>query len=408
MAVASVTPSPTATPTPTPVVSIDSDKVSRVLRKVSRSGIKLSGVAVVSATGESVTGRNAGRPLAPASTLKLLTTIAAADLLGPDRTFTTTVVSPADDELILVGGGDPYLTDKKSSKKAKPASLASLAKQTVTALKQSGVKRVRLGYDASLFSGATLSPAWDRKWRGFVSRVTPLAIGEGLFNPWKADPKPAQTATSAFAKRLRTAGIKVTIDGQQKAPADATQLAAVESAPISEIIKRTLRLSDNFAAEVLARQVAIAAGQPGSFTGATAALQGWLVDHQLWDEGMKLFDGSGLAKKNRVTPRVLAQTVALALNTPEFAAVISGLPVAGKTGTLEFRFNDPAERAGRGNVHAKTGTLPGIGALAGYLTTADGTRLVFAEIANKAQGQTTTHNWLDRSAAALVRCHCNL
>jgi D-alanyl-D-alanine carboxypeptidase/D-alanyl-D-alanine-endopeptidase (penicillin-binding protein 4) len=108
----------------------------------------------------------------------------------------------------------------------------------------------------------------------------------------------------------------------------------------------------------------------------------------------------------RVTPTVLAKAVLASLDTPTLAGVAAGLPVAGLSGTLKDRFDDKAEKVARGNVHAKTGTLVGVAALAGYLTTADGARLVFAIIANKARGQTTAYNWLDSSTTVLVRCGC--
>ena len=399
--------SPAASPSPSATATVVAAAVRARLAKVSRAGIGTSGVVVLTGTGELVTGRKADQPLAPASTLKLLTGIAALDLLGADHRFTTTVVSPSKGRVVLVGGGDPLLTDKASGSAAKAASLEVLAKRTAEALAASGVKKVRLGYDATLFSGPSYSPDWNPTWRTYLARVSPLLYGEGRFNPWQSDPRPALTAAKAFAKRLQAAGIRVSAVAAEKAPASASEVARVESAPLSKILARTLQLSDNLAAEVIARHVALAAGEPPSFTGAAAAVKAWLVGHGLWDDGMRLVDGSGLSKKSRVTPSVLARVVATSLNTGGLDALAAGLPVAGKNGTLKHRFNDASEKPGRGNVHAKTGTLEGVGALAGYLTTADGQLLVFAEIANGVRGQTTGQNWLDRTAAALARCGCS-
>lgn len=401
-AAASSASSASSAPSPT----LDADAVSARLARVSRDGITRSGVVVLTDTGEAVTGRKADTPLAPASTMKLLTGIAALDLLGADHTFTTRTVSPKQGQLVLVGGGDPLLTDKASKSSSKAASLQALARATAKALAASGVKKVRLGYDDTLFTGPGYSPDWNPKWRGYLARVGSLLVDEGRFNPWQSDPKPALTAARAFAERLRAAGIRVTGVTATTAPSTAAEVARVQSAPLGTILARTLRLSDNLAAEVIARHVAIAAGQEPSFTGAAAAVTAWLGSHGLWDDGMRLVDGSGLAKKGRVTPSVLARVVATSLNTPALGALAAGLPVAGRNGTLKTRFNDPSEKIGRGNVHAKTGTLEGVGALAGYLTTKDGQRLVFAEIGNGVVGQTTGQNWLDRTAASLIRCGC--
>ncbi|MFT4108435.1 D-alanyl-D-alanine carboxypeptidase/D-alanyl-D-alanine-endopeptidase [Propionicimonas sp.] len=387
-------------------VPIDSLAVRERLAAVARKGIGSSGVAVVTDTGATVAGRGPDKPLAPASTMKILTSLAALDTLGADHTFSTRVVREPGGRVVLVGGGDPLLTDKTSAAAAKPASLEALARATASALKASGVKKVSLGYDDSLFTGPDFNPAWTKKWHTFLARVSPLTVGEGLYNPWQADQKPARTAASAFAARLEARGITVTRVTSAAASGAATEVASVQSAPLSTIVARTLRLSDNHAAEVLARQVAIATGEEPSFTGGTRAVKAWLVAHDLWDDGMRLLDGSGLSSRSRVTPSVLARAVALSLDTDSLSTVARALPVAGRSGTLKDRFNDSSERIGRGNVHAKTGTLPGIGALAGYLSTQDGTRLVFAVMANDAVGQTTTQNFLDRTAATLVRCGC--
>lgn len=391
-----------ATPAPVP----DPEKLAARLAKVSRTGIARSGIAVLADDGAVLADRGADRPLAPASTLKLLTTLAAVDTLGADHTFTTSVVSPSKGRIVLVGGGDPLLTDKTSTSATKPASLQALAVHTAEALAASGVTKVRLGYDDTLFSGPDFNPAWKSRWRGYLSRVTPLMVGEGRFDQWRSDPEPALTAATAFAKRLQKQGIRVTVVGRQEAPDGAATVASVSSARLSAVIARTLRLSDNSAAEVLARHVALATGRTPSFAGATAAITAWLKDHDLWDDGMVLRDGSGLSDRSRVTPSVLARALLLAVHTPELRAVADGLPVAGENGTLKDRFDDSSEAIARGNVRAKTGTLVGVASLAGYLTTADGARLVFAAMANGTAGQNTAYNWLDRSAAALVRCGC--
>jgi len=360
---------------------------------------------VLAPDGSVLASRSADKPLAPASTMKLLTSLAALDAIGAEHTFTTRVVRSGN-TVVLVGGGDPLLTDKQSKSAAKPASLQALAKATVTALTAAGVEKVQLGYDTSLFAGPDFSPTWKATWRSWVARVSPLLIGSGRFNQWQADPAPAKTAATAFARRLKAAGITVTRVTPTRAKAAATELASVQSAPLATVVGRTLTYSDNLGAEVIARHLALAAGKPASFTGAAAALKAWLAGHELWADGMRVLDGSGLSFSARVTPTVLAKAVLTSLDNPALAGVASGLPVAGVSGTLEDRFNDKSEKVARGNVHAKTGTLVGIAALAGYLTTADGARLVFAIVANRTRGQTTAYNWLDRSTAVLVRCGC--
>lgn len=395
------TPTPIATP-PMPVADVLADE----LAEVSRKGIESSGVVVVDpATGTTLASRG-DAALVPASTMKVLTSLAAVDTLGAGATFATRVVSPKAGRIVLVGGGDPLLTDKQSKSAAKPASLQALASRTVAALKEAGTTSVRLGYDASLFSGPGWHPSWKSSWRSFTARVSALSINGGRVDQWVVHADPARTAATAFAARLRKAGIKVTAVDAQEAPARAATLAEVRSADLARIVGYTLRASDNFAAEVLSRHVALGSGGKGSFKAGSAAVAAWLKANRLWAADMVIDDGSGLSGKSRVRPSVLAEAISLALITPRLASVPAGFPVAGVNGTLKDRFDDKAERAGRTVVHAKTGTLLGVASLAGYVTTADGATLAFAAMANRAVGRDTAYNWLDETAAVLARCGC--
>jgi len=358
------------------------------LKAVSTKGIKQKSIIVTTTDGQ------------------VLTTMSAVDTLGPDRTFATRTVDAGDGRVFVIGGGDPFLTDKASTKPYKLASLATLAVSTATALKATSRTTIALRYDASLFSGPLFSPKWKSKWRTYEARVAALEINSGKLSNGKAATNPAKTAANALAKRLRAAGITVTSIAGGKATTTGTELARVTSATVSTIVQRTLLVSDNVAAETLLRQAAVAKGKAGSFTAASANLRDWLVEHGLWAGGQKIYDGSGLAPASKLTTAVLAGAIRLALADPTYVPVIAGLPVAGETGTLKDRFDDKSERAGRHTVHAKTGTLSGLAGLAGYLTTADGAVLVFAELGDKATSYYRVYNWLDREASVVAGCGC--
>ncbi|HSK33136.1 MAG TPA: D-alanyl-D-alanine carboxypeptidase/D-alanyl-D-alanine-endopeptidase, partial [Propionicimonas sp.] len=265
---------------------------------------------------------------------------------------------------------------------------------------------ISLRYDASLFSGPLYSPRWKERWRPYEARVAALEINSGKLSNGRAATNPAKTAANALAKRLRAAGITVTSVAAGKAGATSTELARVTSASVSTIVKRTILVSDNVAAETLLRQSAVAKGKPASFTGASDNLRDWLIENELWAPGQKIYDGSGLAPASKLTTATLAGAIRLALADATYTPVIDGLPVAGETGTLKYRFDDKSERAGRHTVHAKTGTLSGLAGLAGYLTTADGAVLVFAALGNKATSYYRVYDWLDREAAVVARCGC--
>ena len=398
-------PPPVAAPVAEPIPLPDAELLAEALAKVSSAGVKTSGVVVIDpASGQTLASRG-DKPLIPASTMKVLTSLAAVDTMGADTTFATTVVAPKPGRLVLVGGGDPLLTDKPSKSAAKPASLKALADQTVAALQAEGVTSVRLGYDTSLFAGPAWHPSWKPAWKVFTARVGALSINGGRVNEYQAHSDPAKVAAEAFAARLKDAGIKVTKIAPEQSPAGAAPIAEVRSAPLSEIVGHLLRISDNHAAEVLGRHVALATGGKPSFEGGAAAITAWLKAHDLWASGMKIDDASGLSRASKVRPSVLAEALSLALVTPRWAAVANGLPVAGVNGSLKNRFNDPAEKAGRKVVHAKTGTLLGVASLAGYVTTKDGAVLTFAAMANDS-GRDSAYNWLDRTATALAKCGC--
>lgn len=395
-------PSTSATPAPLP----DRTILDGLLAKVSTKNIGTTGLVVTTTDGTVLASRGADKLLTPASTMKLFTTTVALATLGAERTFSTRVVDAGGGRIVLVGGGDPLLTNKVSKSVYKKASLQSLAKQTAAALKASGRTKVRLGYDASLFSGPMWNAKWKTKWKPYSARIAALEIDSGKVG-WRGATNPPKTAASAFAKWLKKYGIKTSSVRSSKAPGTATTVAEVTSVPLSQIIKRTLKLSDNVAAETLSRHAAIAAGKPGSFAGGAANVQAWLTAKGIWADGAKIYDASGLAPANKVTATMLAKVVNLDLGDPTYAPILAGLPIAGKDGTLKDRFDDKSEKAGVGVVHAKTGTLSRLASLAGYLTTVSGYKLVFAELANDANSYYTAYNWLDREAAVIARCGCN-
>jgi D-alanyl-D-alanine carboxypeptidase/D-alanyl-D-alanine-endopeptidase (penicillin-binding protein 4) len=185
-------------------------------------------------------------------------------------------------------------------------------------------------------------------------------------------------------------------------------LAAVYSPPLTQIVQWMLEESNNVIAENLARHVAIAAGQPASFTGAAAATQAAL--RKLGVAGLQLFDGSGLSVDDRIPPAALVRLVTLAANRPELRSVLTGLPVANFSGTLLPHASDfgPGGAAAWGAVRAKTGNLDTVAALAGIAYAKNGQLLAFAIMADKvhAGGLVTAAAGLAGMATVLAGCGC--
>lgn len=322
-------------------------------------------------------------PATPASTLKLLTCAAALETLGPDHTFTTRVVRHGR-TVTLVGGGDPLLARKQGDGWPQVADLRTLAARTAQAL--SGVRRVSLAYDASLFPGDGADKHWEPDYipESTVSPIDALWVDEGRrSDSYLRVTDPAQTAADEFAALLRKRGI--TLQGKVAAATagpSAEEIASVESPPLSQIVEHTLMTSDNEAAEVLGRQVGLAVSDDASFAASAAAVRKTLDRLGVTLGRTQTFDGSGLARDDDVDPRALLDVLRLAADRPELSSLLTGLPVAGYNGTLDGRFLDvPA--GGVGQVRAKTGTLTGVSSLAGVATSRSGEQLVFVLMADR-------------------------
>jgi serine-type D-Ala-D-Ala carboxypeptidase/endopeptidase (penicillin-binding protein 4) len=387
-------------------------------------GMEISSVA----TGQVLWSRHATSGFTPASTTKLATAVAALHVLGPDTRFTTRVALAGGTGLILVGGGDPTLAagSPPASDYPRDATLKALAAQAARALRARGTRRVRLGYDTSLYTGPGMAPGWTKSYvtTGNVTPISSLEVDQGRLTPSGApqdadvpgnnSPRtffPAPEAASAFARFLAADGIRVTSGpAPQTVPSGAATLGRVYSPPLAEIVQQMLQESNNVIAENLARHVAIATGHPASFSSAASAEMGVL--RSLGITGVHLVDGSGLSPRDKITPAALVAIIGRASATGQsrLRAAITGLPVAGFSGTLAPGGSVFAEagRAALGVVRAKTGNLDTVAALAGIAYAKNGELLSFAVMADQLRmgALDQAGAQIARVATALARCGC--
>ena len=333
--------------------------------------------------------------------MKLLTSAAALATYGPEHTFTTSVVKSKGNRIILVGGGDPYLA-KKSRADAFPkrASITDLARATAAKLRKSKITRVSLGYDASLFSGPAWNPAWPSFYGDQVTPVSALWVDEGRVNGGSPGPRvrdPAGSAAAAFAAALRKQGVRVTSVRPAKAPASAAEVASVSSMPLQRIVEQVLMVSDNDAAEVLFRQVAVGAKRKGSSAEAAKAVRAVLTKLGVWVDGTTIIDGSGLARETKVPAATMVRLLRLAAQRPASRAPGGDhRPARGRgRGQPANPLLRRRELAGRGAVRGKTGTLRKVHSLAGLVRTRDGSVLVFAFLINNPKNDYAAKVWLD-------------
>ena len=371
-------------------------------------------VAAVAQPGGELLFETGNGAATPASTMKLLTTVAALESLGPDATFDTRVVRGATrKDVVLVGAGDPYLTRKAPSSSAypRPADLATLAGKTAAALKAGGRTSVRVQFDDSAFTGPGASPTWPASYGDVAAPITALWVDQATTpGSYGFESDPAAAAAGVFVDRLRSAGITVTGTPRRTTAGEAEDLDTVSSPPVWQIVEKVLATSDNEGAEVLAHHVGAAEGFAASFAGGVKGVTKVLRGLDVPLDGAVIHDGSGLSRADLMPTATLLGVlgVAAAPDRPELRAALTGLPVAGFTGSLAYRFDD-GKKAGRGRVRAKTGTLSGVHGLAGVTTDLDGNLLTFVLLADKVRLEDTldARATIDDMAAALGACHCS-
>jgi serine-type D-Ala-D-Ala carboxypeptidase/endopeptidase (penicillin-binding protein 4) len=323
---------------------------------------------------------NATKLFLPASNAKLLTTAVAINQLTPQfrasTTFYGTGTAPTLKMLRVIGQGDPTITEQK---------LAQVAQQ----LASQGIKRIEtlLGVD-TIYPGLPYVPSWQ--WEDFQSGDG--AIIHGLMLYQNPDTAPISSPNTHFMQRLRSIlqqrqiqvdrfSLVTARNSPLAAPslAGENQIAAIEFPSLSQWIAEVNQESNNLFAEALLRRmgVTIAANTSANEAGLTVLKRG-LTQFGASPTGYELADGSGLSRKNLVSPLTFVQTLQGVARSPYLKPFQESLAVAGKSGTLERRFlNTPVQ----GRLFGKTGTLKGVSSLSGYLYTSE-PPLVFSVIAN--------------------------
>lgn len=190
----------------------------------------------------------------------------------------------------------------------------------------------------------------------------------------------AHYAATAFAALLQQRGVQFSGGVNVRAvPTDSTLIWRHDSIPLGELLAKILQPSDNFAADVVLKALAVQQGRPGGFAEGVSAVATFATEIGADAQSMSMVDGSGLSLDNRLSPRVLATVLAYEATTATADLFRSSLPVAGTSGTLASRF---LASAARGSVFAKPGTLPHVSTLAGYARTHHHGLVVFVVMFN--------------------------
>jgi D-alanyl-D-alanine carboxypeptidase/D-alanyl-D-alanine-endopeptidase (penicillin-binding protein 4) len=177
---------------------------------------------------------------------------------------------------------------------------------------------------------------------------------------------------------------------------DRDPLAAVASPTVAKLIEETNVPSNNFFAEMLLKRLAANGGKRGTRQRGANRVEAFA---ESVGTRVRAGDGSGLSRRNRVSPEQLGRLlVAMAKSGPEAAAFADSLPVAGREGTVADRMRGTAAE---GNCETKTGTLSDVSALSGYCHAA-GHTIAFSALMNNADID-AARRAQDRIAAAIAR-----
>jgi D-alanyl-D-alanine carboxypeptidase/D-alanyl-D-alanine-endopeptidase (penicillin-binding protein 4) len=342
-------------------------------------------VAIDLETGETVYSRNPTLSLLPASNEKLAVTYAALTALGPSFTIETDVLGEGaqtgatwQGDLVLKGYGDPTLSS---------ADLRALAQQ----IRAAGITSVTgsIVGDESWFDTRRTAAGWKSSF--YINESPPLSaliVDRGWIGH-STSHDPALAAAQEFRAALVRAGVRVG-GGAVHGSADdaATSLAEVDSPPLSAIVQWMDRVSDNFTAEMLVKQLGAVQADAGTTAAGVGFITGLLEQAGVPLAGVRLVDGSGLSLLDRETPQALAALLTVMWNDPETRwELLSSLPVAARSGTLAHRM---LHSAAAGVVRAKTGTTNNASALSGFA----GTRYVFSVLQN---GWPVSWTWARRA-----------
>ncbi|MFQ5426398.1 MAG: D-alanyl-D-alanine carboxypeptidase/D-alanyl-D-alanine-endopeptidase, partial [Gaiellales bacterium] len=292
-------------------------------------------------------------------------------------------------DLILKGYGDPDL---------RRLDLKRLARK----LRATGLRRVTGSVvgDESHFDGVRTAPGWKPSfYKRWSPPISALVVNRARFAGTVSD-EPARAAALIFTRLLERQGIDVAGEPRVGSPdvANATRLARDLSRPLAALVDRMNTESDNFIAEMLIKTLGAQAHQTGTTAAGARVVKETLRTLGIPVARVRIRDGSGLSRSDRLTPRALSAMLLAALGDAGIGEVFVGsLPVGGMTGTLEERLR---KRPALGRIRAKTGTTSLSSALAGFVDD----RYAFAVIMNRSPvNATVARAAQDRFVTVLAR-----
>lgn len=342
------------------------------------------GMIVYDLTADSILYKvNERQALRPASTMKLVTAITALDRLGGSYQFRTQLYHTGSIEentlkgdLYCVGGFDPAFNGDD-------------LRAFVESVHQMGIDTIcgRVVADLSMKDADLLGEGWC--WDDDNPKLSPLSIGRDI------------EFLDRFVKKLSEdsivfAGIRLS---NSSLPNDA-RILCTRTHTMDQILQRMMKVSDNFYAEAMFYQLGAAIGRrPAKAKDAASVVKQLIQKVGNGKIPYRVADGSGLSLYNYVTPELEMRLLRYAYrNSQIYQHLLPSLPIAGRDGTLKTRMKGTFAEE---NVKAKTGTVTGVSALAGYCTAANGHQLCFSIINQGIMKSDPGRNFQDKVCNAL-------
>ena len=390
---------PPPPPTEQPLPQLQPGRSCPALQTALRSNVgseaRVWSVTVLNSDGDVLGTINGAVPRIPASNQKLISTAYALDRLGPDFRLKTRLIQRPDGSMELNGQGDPDL------------GIAGLQRFVLAALRQGGAKGNSVAGVKLMVREEPRSNWWPSDWhpadRGYAygAPITRLALTSNAVGGAVSDPY-SRLQRLFQQEALRRGG---TVQIQRGQPVAET-LSAVQqntvvlheesSAPMHALLSLANTESHNFTAEVLMRQ----ASGLWDVRSASRATERWMFEQGLPVKGLRVADGSGLSRNNRVTSNTIAALLMRMDQHPFSAYYQASMAIAGQRGTLRNLYRGSVLD---GRFRGKTGTISGVRSISGYLQTVDGPRYV-SMISNGSVRPNTVMGQILRSVKRFSPC----
>ena len=358
-------------------------------------------ISVLDDRGQLLADLNGWLPRIPASNQKLISTAFALDRLGPDQRLRTQLLRHGDGSFEIIGEGDPDL------------SIEELQRLAMVALGQGGSRsRVTTGEPVRLMLRDVPRQRWwpsdwpvDDRSYAYGAPITRLALTSNALHMAVMDPALRLRRVMQATALQRGGQFEMVMVNSEDRAGDQRRnrfsrppqlLHTEESAPMHALLSLANTESHNFTAEVLLREGA----DSWDLNRALLANTQWLQAQGMPMRGLRIRDGSGLSRGNRVTSRTLAALLWRMAQHPLGAYYQASMAIAGRRGTLRRYWRGTSLQ---GRFWGKTGTLRGVRAVSGILETNNGPRYV-SMIANGALDPKSVMGRILQETQRLSRC----